>query len=144
MAIGQRARTGVVVMVALAGLVGLIVFVATRPGPDLAALRADPVARWVPAGGTLTRTHESRSGTTLGMPVYARVTRVFSTPDPDAALEAAAALADSTGWQVDPDRARSVRATRHIPSYRLQLTVVPATVDGVPGNLFLYLAAYPA
>ena len=140
----RRVRTGAVVLLAVVGVVGLVVFAATRPGPDLAALRADAVARWVPAGGTLTRTHETRSGTTLGKPVYAGVTRVFSAPDPDAALEAAEALADSTGWQVDTRRPDSVGASREIPDYRLELTVVRATVDGVPGNLFLYLAAYPA
>ena len=131
-------------MLGLVGVVALVLHAAGRPGPDLQALRADPMARWVPDGGTLTRRHESRSGTTLGKPEYARVTRVFRTPDPESALQEAAVLAGGSGWQVDPDRARSVRATRQIPSYRLQLTVVPATVKGVPGNLIVYLAAYPA
>lgn len=117
-----------------------------RPGPDLEALREDPLASWVPAGATLERGHEARSGTTLGKPRYARVTRVFTLEDrePDAVLDEARAVASNAGWRIDRRSDDALTATRDEPDWRLELTVVTGTYEGVPGDLFVYLTAYPA
>lgn len=117
-----------------------------RPGPDLVLLREDPLASWVPQGARVERSRESDSGTTLGMPHYARITRIFSLgdQDPDTVLDEARVVARDAGWTIDARRDDALNATRHEPDWRLELTVVSTTVEGVPGDLFVYLTAYPA
>jgi hypothetical protein len=128
----------------LAGAVAAVAFVAGRPGPDLEHLRADPLARWVPPHAALTGGHELESGTSLGMPLYAGITRVFRVQDVQAALAAAEDTAEQHGWAVEYKHTDSFTAYRYVPDWRLKLSVVHARVDGVPGNFFVYLAAYPA
>ena len=128
----------------LAGVAAALAFVIGRPGPDLELLREDPLARWVPPGTALTRSHDRESGTSLGMPVYAGITRVFRAHDARAALEAAEDTAGAHGWAVEYRHTDSFTAYRQVPGWRLKLSVVHARVDGVSGNLFVYLSAYPA
>lgn len=117
-----------------------------RPGPDLVLLREDPLAGWDPDGATLDRSHESGSGTTLGKPHYARVTRVFTLEDrePDAVLDDAQVVARNAGWMIDRRSDDALTATRYVPDWRLDLTVVTGSFEGVRGDLFVYLTAYPA
>ena len=117
-----------------------------RPGPDLVLLREDPLAGWVPRGATLEGGHEKRSGTTLGKPQYARVTRVFVLEDraPAVVLDEAQTVARAAGWTIDRRSDDALTATRYEADWRLTLTVVTGTFEGVPGDLFVYLAAYPA
>jgi hypothetical protein len=132
------------VVVVPAAVLAVVLLVAGRPGPDLAHLRADPLARWVPPDAELIRTHERESGTSLGKPVYAGITRVFRAEDAGAAMAAAEDTAERRGWAVEYRHAGSFTAYRHVPDWRLELSVVQARVNGVPGNLFVYLRAYPA
>ena len=132
------------VVVVLAGVVAAVALVVGRPGADLEHLRADPLARWVPEDAELTRSHERESGTSLGMPVYAGITRVFRTDDARTALAAAQDTAEQHGWAVEYRHADSFTAYRQVPGWRLTLSAVHARVDSVPGNLFVYLRAHPA
>lgn len=129
--------------------VGLVVggwWWSQRPGPDLVLLREDPLAGWVPDGARLQRSSESGSGTTLGKPHYARVTRVFTLEDRehDAVLDEAQVVARNAGWTIGRRSDDALTATRDEPDWRLELTVVTGTFEGVPGDLFVYLSAYPA
>ena len=120
-------------------------WVTQRPGPDLVLLQEDPLAGWVPEGARLERQRESDSGTTLGKPDYARVTRIFTLgAGPGAALDEAELVAGDAGWSIDTRSADALTATRHAPDWRLDLIVVADTVEGVRGDLFVYLTAYPA
>lgn len=128
----------------LSGVVAAVAWVVGRPGPDLEHLHADPLAHWVPPDAALTSTHERESGTSLGMPVYAGITRVFRARDARAALATAEATAEQHGWAVEYRHTDSFTANRQVQDWRLKLSVVHARVDRVPGNLFVYLTAYPA
>ena len=121
-------------------------WVSQRPGPDLLLLREDPLAGWVPDGATVERVRESDSGTTLGKPAYARITRIFTlgAEEPGAALDEARLVARGAGWSIDRRSDHALTATRHERDWRLDLIVVADTVEGVPGDLFVYLTAYPA
>ena len=139
-------RRTLAVMVAVVLVVGGGWWLAKRPDPDLALLRDDPLAGWVPDGARLERSRESESGTTLGMPDYARVTRVFTlgAEGPGAALDEARTVAEDAGWTIATRRDDALTATRDEPDWRLDLIVVADTVRGVRGDFFVYLTAYPA
>ena len=117
-----------------------------RPGPDLETLREDAFASWVPAGATLEREHQTRSGSTLGKPRYAHVTRVLDLGTRDAAkvLDEVVTMARAGGWTPGTRRDRAVGATRQVPGYRLELVAVVADVTGLEGDLVVTLTAYPA
>lgn len=140
----RRWRGALAVSVTVGALVAGVLFLSLRPGPDLEALRADPMATWTPPAGHLTRSHERESGTTLGKPGYAGITRIFRTADPQAAVTAAQAQAHRHGWRTRWQREGYFSAVRHVPGWRLELSVGRASVTGVPGNLYVSLAAYPA
>lgn len=139
-------RRALALLVALGLVAGGGWWCSQRPGPDLVLLREDPLAGWVPDGATLEKSSESDSGSTLGKPHYARVTRVLSLDarPPARVLDEAQAVAADAGWTIDRRSDDAVTATRHEPDWRLDLTVVHATVPGVRGDLFVYLTAYPA
>jgi hypothetical protein len=147
---GDREAGAVRRTLALVISVGLVVgggwWLAQRPGPDLALLRDDPLAGWVPDGATLERSRESESGTTLGKPRYARVTRIFTlgAGGQGSALDEAQAAARDAGWTVERRSDDALTATRDEPDWRLDLIVVADTVRGVRGDFFVYLTAYPA
>lgn len=140
----RRRWPALAAVLALAAVVAAVALVVARPGPDLEHLRADPLARWVPPDAALTSSHERESGTSLGMPVYAGITRVLRARHARAALAAAGDTAGQHGWAVEYRHTDSFTAYRQVPGWRLQLSVVHAHVDRVPGNLFVYLTAYPA
>jgi hypothetical protein len=120
----MRPRRRTFVLVGLALVVGLAVFLAARSGPELDALKADPLARWEPAyevpetdAGTLQLVEEREEGSPsieLGpLPGFgdregAIYKRTFSVPQAAGLepFEAARRAAEAAGWRLDyPDYA---------------------------------------
>ncbi len=92
-------------ILAVVGALGLLVIVLARggeqPSAQLQALENDPMASYVPPGGTLVDTDSQNEGTSLGKPVFARYTRMFEVPPGSAAtvLRHAQAAALAAGWK---------------------------------------------
>jgi hypothetical protein len=93
-------RTKILAAVAVLGV--LIIFLARgeEPSAQLRALEHDPMASYVPQGGTLVDTNSQNEGTSLGKPVFARYTRLFELLPGTAgeALEQARVAAAAAGW----------------------------------------------
>jgi hypothetical protein len=90
-------------ILAAVGVLGLLVVFLARGGEQSAQLQAledDPMATYVPPGGTLVETDSQDEGTSLGRPVFARYTRMFELPPGTAeeALGHARAAALAAGW----------------------------------------------
>lgn len=78
----------------------------SSPGPELRALREDPLGSYVPPDGRLVRTDaaEEKSGGMFSKPSEATLQRLFALP-PDAgpaALQGAIEAARAAGWTVQP------------------------------------------
>ena len=90
------------ILAAIAALGVLVIFLGRggEPSAQLQALEDDPMASYVPPGGTLVDTDSQSEGTSLGKPVFARYTRMFELPPGTAeeALGHARAAALAAGW----------------------------------------------
>jgi hypothetical protein len=116
------------ILAAVAAL-AVLVIVLGRGGESsarLQALEADPMATYVPPGGSLVDTDSQNEGTSLGKPVSARYTRMFQLSAGKAAraLEHAREAATAAGWvQVGRTDARVYAADKRVPSGRTELAV---------------------
>ena len=114
---------------AAAAVLGVLVFVLWRgdqPSARLHVLEADPMAAYVPPGGTLVDTDSQNEGSALGKPVLASYTRLFQlTPGGSArAVEDARAAAKASGWtQVGKVDARVFVVDKRVPSGRMELGI---------------------
>jgi hypothetical protein len=93
-------RTKILAAVAALGVLVIFLGRGGEPSAQLQALEDDPMATYVPPGGTLVETDSQSEGTSLGKPVFARYTRMFELP-PNTAEEAlghARAAALAAGW----------------------------------------------
>ena len=90
------------ILVAVAGL-AILVIVLSRggpSGPELQQLQDDPMAAYVPPGGTLIDSASRNAGMSLGRPVEAQVTRLFQLRAGAGrrALDDARVEAEASGW----------------------------------------------
>ncbi len=116
-------------LIAVAALVVLVfaLFRGGEPSAELAALEADPIAAYVPPGGTLVDTDSQSGGTVLGTPVLASYTRLFEVPAGDATrvIVDAEEAAAKAGWTKTGGSAeRSFSAEKRETSGRNLLDVV--------------------
>jgi len=122
------ARTAIL---AATAVLAALVFLLARdeePSAQLRALRADPLAAYVPRGGTLVDTRSQNEGSSLGKPVSARYTRLFQLASGGSgrALAEARAAATAAGWTpLPPSRAfpNVFVADRRLSNGRAQLAV---------------------
>ena len=77
-----------------------------EPSAQLESLQDDPMAEYVPPEGELVDTESRSEGESLGKPLAAEYSRLFSLPatDPERALEDAVAAAEAAGWTVEEPR----------------------------------------
>ena len=107
-------RQAIVIAVAAALVAAATTFAGCGGGDEdsaqLDALRADPMASYVPPGGELVDTEEQREGeTTLGKPQQAKLSRLFAlSGDGEDALDDALAAAEDAGWNLDGEPQQSV------------------------------------
>ena len=99
-----------------------------EPSAQLRALEADPLATYVPPGGTLVDRASQNEGSALGKPVSARVRRMFELApgNADEALAHARAAATSAGWTLSaPSQAfpNVLVGDKRLPTGRAQLGV---------------------
>src|SRR5207342_2890673 len=91
-------------ILAAVAVLAVLVIVLTRGGEEssaqLQALEDDPMAAYVPPGGTLVDTVTQKEGTSLGKPVSAQYARMFelSTAAAAEALDHAREAAVAAGW----------------------------------------------
>jgi hypothetical protein len=118
------------ILVAVAALAVLVIAL-SRGGEEssaqLQALEADPMAAYVPPGGTLVDTDTQNEGTALGKPVSAQYTRMFELTAAAApgALEHAHEAAAAAGWTpTEKPGDRGFIAEKRTASGRLELAVV--------------------
>lgn len=108
------------ILVAVAALGVLVIFLAggEEPSAKLQALEDDPMASYVPPGGTLVDTDSQNEGTSLGKPVFARYTRMFELPPGTAedALRHARAAALDAGWKEVGSKDDVFSADRTLPT----------------------------
>ena len=116
-------------ILAVVAVLGLLVIVLSRggggPSEQRQALEDDPMATYVPAGGTLLDTDSQNEGTSLGKPVQAQITRLLQLQESAVpqALERARAAAADAGWAVGETTERGFLAERRVDSGRLELAV---------------------
>ncbi|HYK07431.1 MAG TPA: hypothetical protein VEW11_06640 [Gaiellaceae bacterium] len=117
-------------LLAAVGALAALVLLLSRGGEEssaqLQALQDDPMATYVPDGGTLVDTDSRNEGTSLGEPVSAQYTRMFelSAAASARALEQAREAALAAGWtQPGTSGERGFLAERRAPSGRLELAV---------------------
>ena len=112
---------------ALAALVLLLSRGGEEPSAQVQALQEDPMATYVPDGGTLVDTESQNEGTRLGKPVSAQYTRMFELSAAAAAraLEQAREAAAAAGWTpAEKPGERGFVAEKEASSGRLELAVV--------------------
>ena len=127
-------------ILAAVAVLAVVVIVLTRggeqPSAQLQALEGDPMASYVPPGGTLVDTVTQKEGTSLGKPVPAQYARMFelNAAAAAAALDHAREAAVAAGWTrtktsgergfvaeadgVGPARARRRSVPRRAPAAR--------------------------
>ena len=119
-------RTKILVAV---GALAVIVIALSRggePSPEVQQLRDDPIASYVPPGGTLIDSDSRGAGTSLGRPVQARLTRLFQlgAGQGQRALADAGDAAEARGWAaVSTPTDRAFVARKQLPGGRAELTV---------------------
>ena len=118
-------------ILAAVGALAFLVIVLSRGGEEssaqLQALEADPMATYVPPGGTLVDTDTQNEGTSLGKPVSAQYTRMFelSAAAAGGALEHARRAAAAAKWTpTEKPGERGFVAEKRAASGRLELAVV--------------------
>jgi hypothetical protein len=118
-------------ILAAVAVLAVLVIVLSRGGEEssaqLRALEDDPMAAYVPPGGTLVDTDTQNEGTSLGKPVAAQYARMFelTTAAAAGALEHARAAALAAGWTLtEKPGERGFVAEKRAASGRLELAVV--------------------
>jgi hypothetical protein len=116
----RRVAFALLVAAALAGCGG-----GSAGGPDLGALKADPLGRYA----------ERNDGGFLSKPTPASYRRLFAVADGDAALAAAAEAARAAGWTVDePVAGLGVTGRKQLPggsaTMSASLLTDPAAIPG--------------
>jgi hypothetical protein len=113
-------------------------------GPELAALRGDPMADYAPPGATLERRAEERAGSPLGKPRPAAVRLVWITAggDPAAHVADAEAAATAAGWDFDPGPGPARLARRTVADVPATLAI-SAQPDGAGTRLVITLRSEP-
>ena len=111
--------------------------------PSLRSLERDPMATFAVRGTHLDHESKDKSGTTLGMPVHAKITRRFSigAVAPDDAVAAAATYAKAHGWTTRYSRPSSFSAEKRMDAVRAELLVASGPVGGTD-SLYIYLTAF--
>ena len=116
------------ILVAVGALAVLVIALSRggEPSPEVQQLQDDPMASYVPPGGTLIDSDSHGKGTSLGRPVEAQVTRLFQL----AAGQGQRALADAgdeaevSGWTtVGTSTDRAIVARKQLPGGRAEITV---------------------
>jgi hypothetical protein len=128
---------------ALGLLIALLATSGCGSDPSLRSLEKDPTASFVVPGTHLEHESKHKSGTTLGMPVHASITRRFSLGEvaPEDAVARAAQFAMAHGWAQEFSPDGSFSATKRIDAIRAELLVTAPTYDRTD-VLYLYLNAY--
>ena len=118
-------------ILAAVAVLAVLVIVLTRggeaPSAQLQALEGDPMAAYVPPGGTLVDTITQKEGTSLGKPVSAQYARMFELSAAAAAeaLDYARDAAVAAGWtRTKASGERGFVAEKRAASGRLELAVV--------------------
>jgi hypothetical protein len=113
-------------------------------GPELAALRGDPMADYAPPGATLERRAEERAGSPLGKPRPATVRLVWITAggDPAGHVADAEAAAAAAGWDFDPGPGPARLAHRTVSDVPATLAI-SARPDGAGARLVITLQSEP-
>ena len=118
-------------ILAAVAVLAVLVIVLTRGGEEssaqLQALEGDPMAAYVPPGGTLVDTVTQKEGTSLGKPVPAQYARMFelSAAAAPEALDHAHDAAVAAGWtRTKASGERGFVAEKRAASGRLELAVV--------------------
>ncbi|WP_457111533.1 hypothetical protein [Marmoricola sp. URHA0025 HA25] len=101
------------------------------------------MATFTVRGTHLEKESKEKSGTTLGKPVHASITRRFSLGEvaPEEAVAAAGAFARDHGWTPESSRPDSFGATKRIDGIRAELLVTFGSLGGGPA-LTVYLTAF--
>jgi hypothetical protein len=119
-------RAKILVGVAALGVLAFFLVRGAEPTAHVRSLEADPMATYVPPGGTLVDTDSRNEGSALGEPVLARYTRLFQLTrrGSEGAVKDARARAKASGWtQVRRADARVFLADKRAPSGRLELNI---------------------
>ncbi len=118
-------RTKILAAVAALALLVIVLSRGGEPSVQRQAVEDDPMASYVPPGGTLVDTDSRNAGTSPGKPVEATKTRLFQLRASAAsqALEHARDAATDAGWTVSNTTDRGFLAQRRVPSGRLELAV---------------------
>jgi hypothetical protein len=118
-------RTKILAAVAALAVLVMVLGRGEEPSARLQALEADPMATYVPSGGTLVDTDSQNEGSSLGKPVSARYTRMFQLSPGAAAraLEHAREAAEASGWVQVGRNERVYAADKRVPSGRIDLAV---------------------
>ena len=118
-------RTKILAAVAALGVLVIVLGRGGEPSAERQAVEDDPMAAYVPPGGTLADTDTRNRGTSLDRDVDATHTRLFELRESAAlgALAHARAAATAAGWTVTETTDRGFLAERTVPSGRLALAV---------------------
>ena len=117
-------RTKILVAVAALAVLAIALGRGGEESRQVQELQDDPMASYVPPAGTLVDTETQNEGTSLGKPVPARVTRLF-TVGSAGALDDARSAAAAAGWQPAGGAGKeSFVGTKRGRSGRIALTLV--------------------
>jgi hypothetical protein len=116
-------RTKILAAVAALALLVIVLSRGEEPSAQRRALEDDPMASYVPPGGTLVDTDSRNEGTSLGKPVEASTTRLFQLRASAQALDHVRDAATDAGWTVAQTTDRGFLAERRAASGRLELAV---------------------
>ncbi len=115
------------ILAAVAALAVLVIVLSRGEEPDarLQGLKSDPMATYMPPGGTLVDAKSENEGTSLGKPVSASYTRMFELGADAAAqaLDHAGEAAVAAGWKIGEREPRAFVAEKTLPSGRAELVV---------------------
>ncbi len=116
-------------ILAAVGVLAVLVAVLSRggdPSREAQELRDDPMASYVPPGGTLIDSDSRRAGLSVGGPVQAELTRLFQLEagQGQRALADAGDEAEASGWTtVGTPTDTGVVARKQLPGGRAELIV---------------------
>jgi hypothetical protein len=119
-------RTKILAAVAVLAVLVIVLSRGGEPSPEVQKLRDDPMASYVPPGGTLIESDSRRAGLSLGGPVQAVLTRLFQLQagQGQRALAEAEDEARASGWMtVGTPTDMAVVARKQVPGWRAELTV---------------------
>jgi hypothetical protein len=116
------------ILAAVAALAVLVIALSRggETSPEVQQLQDDPMASYVPSGGTLIDSDSRGEGTSLGRPVHAQVTRLFqlAAGQGQSALADAGEEATARGWTTfGTPTDRAFVARKQLPGGRAELTV---------------------